>query len=83
MWKNTPGISDGVKKEEESFTVMNFSAMYRSSRSRNIVFLSKHNPYFCEEVEHPLPHVLEWGAINSEHLFGPYFFDGLSIILII
>ena len=76
MWTNALGILCGVKKEEESFSVMNFSAIYRSSRSRNIVFWSKQNPHFFEEVEHPPPHGLVWGVMNSEYLFWSGFFDG-------
>ena len=38
---------------------------------------SKQNPHYCGEVEHHPPHVMLWGAMNSEHLFRPYFFIGL------
>ena len=40
------------------------------------MFWSKQNPHFFEEVEHPPLHVLVKGAMNSEYLVGPYFFDG-------
>lgn len=51
-------------------------AIYRSCRSRNVVFWSKENPHYVEELEHNPPHVMIWAAMNSRHLFGPYFFDG-------
>ena len=51
-------------------------AIYRSSQSQNIVMWSKQNPHYCEEVEHHTPHVMVWEAMNSKHLFEPYFFDG-------
>ena len=44
------------------------------SKIRNL--LHKHNPHYCEEVKHHLPHVIAWEAENSDHLFKPYFFDG-------
>ena len=36
---------------------------------------SRTHNYF-EEVEHYFPHVMLWGVMNSEHLFGTYCFDG-------
>ena len=51
-------------------------AIYRSSRSQNIVLWSKQNPHYGEEMRHHPPHVIVWVEIISEHLFGPYFFDG-------
>ena len=51
-------------------------AIYQSSRLRNIVFWSKRNPHYYEEVEHHPLRVIVWGAMKSEQLFGPYFFDG-------
>ena len=33
-------------------------------------------PHCFEEVKHPPLYVLVWGAMNSEYLFKPYFFDG-------
>ena len=35
--------------------------------------------YFCEELEHHSPHVIVWGAMNSEHPSTQYFFDGAVI----
>ena len=55
--------------------------IYLGSRSGNSVFWSKQNPHYCEEVEHHSPHVVVWVAMNSEHLFGPYFCDGPEIHL--
>ena len=71
MWKNAPGISDGVEKTRVIFS--DVFAIYQSTRSRNIVFWSKQNPHYCKEVE---PDVMVGATINSEHLFGPYFFHG-------
>ena len=50
-------------------------AIYRSSRQRNIVFWSKENPYFYEEIENHPPYVMIWAGIDSRHIYGPYFFD--------
>ena len=50
--------------------------IYQSSQLRKIVFWSKQNPYYCEKVEHHYLHIIIWRAMNSEHLFGPCFFDG-------
>ena len=36
MWKNAPGISDGVKKDEKSFLVMN--ALYNGVLDRGILY---------------------------------------------
>lgn len=51
-------------------------AIYKSSKSRNIYFWAKENPFYKEEVENNPPHVMIWAALTSEHLIGPYFFDG-------
>lgn len=51
-------------------------AIYRSSRNRNVYFWSKENPHFYEEIENNPPHVMLWAGITSDHLLGPYFFEG-------
>ena len=38
--------------------------------------------HYCEEVEHYPLYAIVWGAMNSEHLFEPYFLMDLSISLI-
>ena len=61
-----PRISDGIEKTE-SFSVIN--GLCTGVLDRGILC-------FGEEVEHHFPHVMVWEAMNSEHLFEPYFFDG-------
>ena len=51
-------------------------AIYRSARVRNVVFRSKENPNFTQELEHNPPHVIMWAGVTSDYLIGPYFFDG-------
>lgn len=51
-------------------------AIYRSSRNRNVYFWAKENPHFYEEIECNPPHVMIWAGMTSDHLLGPYFFDG-------
>lgn len=51
-------------------------AIYRSARDRNVVFWSKENPNFTQELEHNPPHVMIWAGMTSDYLIGPYFFDG-------
>ena len=48
-------------------------AIYCSSRDRNVVFWSKENPNFTQELEHNPPHVI-WAGMTSDYLIGPYFF---------
>ena len=50
-------------------------AIYRSARDRNVVFWSKENPNFTQELEHNPPHVMIWAGMTSDYLIGPYFFD--------
>ena len=50
-------------------------AIYRSARDRNVVFWSKENPNFTQELEHNPPHVI-WAGMTSDYLIVPYFFDG-------
>jgi hypothetical protein len=51
-------------------------AIYRSSHMRNVVFWSKENPHYVQELERNPPHVMIWAAVSSRYLFGPYFFEG-------
>ena len=51
-------------------------AIYRSVRDRNMVFWSKKNSNFTQELEHNEPHVMIWLGMTSDYLIGPYFFDG-------
>ena len=50
-------------------------AIYRSARERNVVFWSKENPNFTQELEHKPPHLMIWAGMTY-YLIGPYFFDG-------
>ena len=45
-------------------------AIHKSSKSRNIYFWAKENPFYKEEVENNSPHVMIWAALTSEHLIG-------------
>jgi hypothetical protein len=51
-------------------------AIHRSSHHRNVVFWSKEDPHFYEEIENNQPHVMVWAAVSSRHLIGPFFFNG-------
>ena len=51
-------------------------AIYRSSRARNVVMWAKENPHYTVELERNPPHVMIWAAMTSQHLLGPYFFEG-------
>jgi len=46
-------------------------AIYRSARDRNVVFWSKENPNFTQELEHNPPHVMIWAGMTSDYLTGP------------
>jgi len=50
-------------------------AIYRSSRDRNMVFWSKENPNFTQDLEHNPPHMMIWVRMTSNYLIRPYFFD--------
>ena len=52
-----------------------FSDEYRSARDRNVVFWSKENPNFMQELEHNPPHMMIWVGMTSDYLIGPYFFE--------
>ena len=51
-------------------------AMYRSARDKQVVFWSKENPNFMQELEHNPPYVMIWAGMTSDYLIGPYSFDG-------
>ena len=51
-------------------------AIYRSARDRNVVFWSKGNPNFTQELEHNPPYVMIWAGMTPDYLIGPNFFDG-------
>jgi hypothetical protein len=40
-------------------------AIYRSSHMRNVVFWSKENPHYVQELERNPPHVMIWAAVSS------------------
>ena len=50
-------------------------AIYCSVRNRNVVFWSKENPNFTQELDNNPPHVMIWAGMTSDYLIGPYFFD--------
>ena len=45
-------------------------AIYKSSKSRNIYFWAKEDPFYKEEVENLPPRVMIWAALTSEHFDG-------------
>ena len=51
-------------------------AIYRGAHDRNMVFWSKENPNFTQELGHNPLHVMIWVGMTSDYLIGPYFFDG-------
>jgi len=51
-------------------------AIYRSARDRNMMFWSKENPNFTQELGRNPQHVMIWAGMTSDYLTGPYFFDG-------
>ena len=40
---------------------------------QNMVFWSKENPNFTQELEHNPQHVMIWAGMTSDYLIGPYF----------
>ena len=48
-------------------------AIYRSARDRNMVFWSKENPNFMQDLEHNPPHVMIWVGMTSDYLIGATF----------
>jgi len=46
-------------------------AIYRSARDRNVVFWSKDNPNFTQELEHNPHHVMIWAGMTSDYAIGP------------
>lgn len=51
-------------------------AIYASARAHNVVFWSKENPHFWDQVvQHP-PTIMVWAAMAKEHLIGPFFIEG-------
>ena len=61
------------QKDEESFSVMN--ALYTRVLDRGILCFGSSRTHIIVKKWHP-PHVMVWEAMNSEHTFGPYFFNG-------
>jgi len=53
-----------------------FSVTNVPSIATDMVFWSKENPNFTQELEHNPPHVMIRADITSDDLIGPYFFDG-------
>jgi hypothetical protein len=51
-------------------------AVYRSGQSGKVVFWSKENRNYFEELERSPPHVVIWAGVESKRLYGPYFYDG-------
>ena len=49
-------------------------AIYRRARDRNVVFCSKENPNFTQQLEHNPSHVMIWAGMTSDYLIGPYVF---------
>jgi hypothetical protein len=49
---------------------------YWSCCSWKVVFWSKMNPHFYEELERNPPHAMVWVGMDMKWLFGPYSFDG-------
>jgi len=41
-----------------------------------VVFWSKENSNFTQELQHNPPHVMIWVGMTSDYRTGPYFFDG-------
>ena len=66
-------FSNAVSRSKVLFS--NECAIYRSARDRIVVFWSKENPNFTQELEHNPPHVMIWAGMTSDYLIGPYFFD--------
>jgi hypothetical protein len=50
-------------------------AIFCSACDRNVVFWSKENPYFTQELELNPPRVMTWVGVTSDHVIGPYFFN--------
>jgi hypothetical protein len=44
-------------------------AIYRSVHSRNIVFWTKENPHFYEELERNPPHIMVWAGLSATHVW--------------
>src|SRR5258705_2016186 len=51
-------------------------AVYLSSRTRNVLFWSRNNPHFIQEIKNHPPYVMVWAGVSGEHAIGPFFFTG-------
>ena len=51
-------------------------AVCRSCQSANVVFWSKENLNFFQEMEHSPLRVVICAGVESKRLYGPHFFDG-------
>ena len=51
-------------------------AVYGDCKMKNVVFWSKDNPHYHQQIiQHP-PMVMIWGAMSFGHLIGPFFIEG-------
>jgi hypothetical protein len=51
-------------------------AIYHSVHDRSVVFWSKKNLNFMQELGHSPLRVMIWAGMTSDYLIGPYFFNG-------
>ena len=50
-------------------------AVYSDAHAKNVVWWSRENPHFYQQVQQHPPSVMIWCAISGRHLIGPYFID--------
>ena len=67
-------FSDAVSRSKVLFN--DKCAIFSSAHDRYVVFWSKENLNFTQELEHNPPHVMIWAGMTSDYLIGPYFFEG-------
>jgi hypothetical protein len=51
-------------------------AVYCDAKAKNVVWWSKENPFFTDQVRQHPASVMIWGAISRNYLIGPFFLDG-------
>lgn len=51
-------------------------AVYLTPHHNQMLFWSKDNPHYTEQVQQYPPSVMIWAAIGEKHLIGPYFVEG-------
>lgn len=70
-----------MDKYPSTFSRRNFffsdeCAIYADGKMENVVWWSKQNPHFEQQVKHYPPMIMVWAAMSCKDLIGPFFISG-------